>query len=311
MCIDVCRCTDIASFDTPKAMGEFVGTVKEIRGLSFNVAGTASFANGDGLCFLNQDRQLTGFRVNRVEGNRLYPQHMPEGLRPGLRLYRNNDQDMERLLSRPSAERKIPIPLSLVPTEDGFRLSSGHVFVDMAIEHQVAEKPQRENIIRQLTKLGNTPYECSDVELAEDFNFFIPSSQLAELRRQLVSKLNEPEISKDLGIYGTHGTPPHYPQPHLYNIANREACEFYGVETPTAYELHPSDDAMLMQCRHCLRYALGYCVKHGGHHPSWKEPLFLRLGDGRRFRLEFDCRNCQMNIYAAFGLKNNEQRKTV
>ena len=305
------RCSDIASFDTPKAMGEFVGTVKEIRGLSFNVAGTASFANGDGLCFLNQDRQLTGFRVNRVEGNRLYPQHMPEGLRPDLRLYRNNDQDMERLLSRPSAERKIPIPLSLVPTEDGFRLSSGHVFVDMAIEHQVAEKPQRENIIRQLTKLGNTPYECSDVELAEDFNFFIPSSQLAELRRQLVSKLNEPEISKDLGIYGTHGTPPHYPQPHLYNIANREACEFYGVETPTAYELHPSDDAMLMQCRHCLRYALGYCVKHGGHHPSWKEPLFLRLGDGRRFRLEFDCRNCQMNIYAAFGIKNNEQRKTV
>ena len=53
-----------------------------------------------------------------------------------------------------------------------------------------------------------------------------------------------------------------------------------------------------MQCRHCLRYALGYCVKHGGCAPQWKEPLFLRLGDGRRFRLEFDCRHCQMNVYA-------------
>ncbi len=45
------RQPDIASFDTPKALGEFVGTVKELRGDSFNVAGVASFANGDGLCF--------------------------------------------------------------------------------------------------------------------------------------------------------------------------------------------------------------------------------------------------------------------
>ena len=180
------RRRDIASFDTPKAMGEFVGTVKEIRRDSFNVAGTASFANGDGLCFLAP--HLIGFRVNRVEGNRLFPQHMPEGLRPGLRLYRNNDQEMERLLSKPSAERKIPITLSLQPTATGFRLSSGEVSVEMAIEHQVAEKPQRENIIRQLTKLGNTPYECSDVALPADFNYFIPSSQLAELRRLLISR---------------------------------------------------------------------------------------------------------------------------
>jgi putative protease len=53
-----------------------------------------------------------------------------------------------------------------------------------------------------------------------------------------------------------------------------------------------------MQCRHCLRYSLGCCVKHGGSRPTWKEPLFLRLGDGRRFRLAFDCKNCQMNVYA-------------
>lgn len=38
------RQPDIASFDTPKAIGEFVGKVKEIRGnISFNVATVASF----------------------------------------------------------------------------------------------------------------------------------------------------------------------------------------------------------------------------------------------------------------------------
>ena len=302
------RQPDIASFDTPKAVGEFVGTVKEIRPNSFTVAGLASFANGDGLCFVDANRQLQGFRVNRVEGNRLYPQHVPAGLQPGLRLYRNNDQQFERLLSRPSAERKIPISLTLQPTPDGFALSSGDVSVSLPIAHQVAEKPQRDNVVRQLTKLGNTPYECTAVDLPADFNDFIPSSQLSELRRMLVTALQTTNYRsysnyrsyRDYRYYSNYSTPfPAYPQPHLYNIANRAAASFYGVEAPTAYELHPQHKALLMQCRHCLRYSLGYCVKHGGKRPSWREPLSLRLGDGRCFRLEFDCRNCQMNVYAS------------
>ena len=294
------RQPDIASFDTPKAIGEFVGTVKELRRDSFTVAGTASFANGDGLCFFPSnpnssgkgDRErgsLEGFRVNRAEGNRLYPQHMPQGLHPGLRLYRNFDQRQEQLLSKPSAERKIPITLSLRPTPDGFCLSSGSVSVELPIVHQTAERPQRENVIRQLTKLGNTPYECTTVDIPDDFNYFIPSSLLADLRRRLVTKLVQPHETHE-----THeANMPHLPhKPHdFYNIANRLACDFYGIERPTAYELNPTDNAKLMQCRHCLRYSLGFCVKNGGRRPVWHEPLFLRLTDGRRFRLEFDCNN--------------------
>ena len=60
------RKPDIASMDTPKAMGAFVGTVKEMRHDSFNVAGVASFANGDGLCFLDENRQLVGFVCRKV-----------------------------------------------------------------------------------------------------------------------------------------------------------------------------------------------------------------------------------------------------
>lgn len=102
------RQKDISSPDTPKAIGEYVGYVKEIRRDSFNVAGTASFANGDGLCFINGERELEGFRVNRAEGNRLYPHEMPRHLHAGMALYRNNDHEFERKLSRQSSERKIP-----------------------------------------------------------------------------------------------------------------------------------------------------------------------------------------------------------
>ena len=91
---------------------------------------------------------------------------------------------------------------------------------------------------------------------------------------------------------------PCYPYPYLYNISNRLSQQFYGAQQLTAYELK-GGSGPIMQCRHCIRYALGYCVKHGGKRPIWREPLSLVLGDGRRFRLEFDCQHCQMNVYAS------------
>ena len=168
------------------------------------------------------------------------------------------------------------------------------------MEHQKAEKPQRENIVRQLTKLGNTPYECADVNMPADFDGFIPSSLLAELRRQLVTKLSATTvIPAPLMRPAASMLPiPPYPYSYLYNIANSHARDFYAADGISAYELE-GGDGPLMQCRHCLRYSLGRCVRHGGQQPTWHEPLYLRLGDGRRFRLDFDCRHCQMNVYAS------------
>ena len=292
------RQPDIFSPDTPKAMGEFVGTVKELRRDSFNVAGTASFANGDGLCFINQEHNLEGFRVNRAEGNRLYPQQMPRNLRPGMALYRNNDMEFERLLARQSSVRKIPITMYLEPTAEGYSLSAESATATIQCEHQQAEKPQRDNIIRQLSKLGGTPYECSGVEMPADFNAFIPSSMLAELRRQLVEAMKTKPLNPITPIDPISPiSAPHYTHSYLYNIANHLSADFYGMKEKTAFELQ-GGDGPLMQCRHCLQYAMGYCVKHGGQKPTYKFPLYLRLGDGRRFRLEFDCKHCQMNVYA-------------
>ena len=295
------RQSNIASFDTPKAMGEFVGMVKELRRDSFNVAGTASFANGDGLCFFNEEHQLEGFRANRVVGNRIYPYRMPEGLRPGMRLYRNNDQELERLLSKSSAERRIPIRLSLRAVDDGFELSSGSISVRMTVEHQQAQKPPRENIIRQLSKMGDTIYICEEVSIPDDFNYFIPNSVLSDMRRQLIEKLNnhgDRSLMVSQAVIKDSSPVISYPYPYLYNIANHVARDFYGAKELVAYELK-GGEGPIMQCRHCIRYALGCCVKHGGKRPAWREPLFLVLGDGRRFRLEFDCKNCQMNVYAS------------
>ena len=290
------RQPNIASFDTPKAVGEFVGKVKEIRHDSFNVAGTASFANGDGLCFLNQDRQFEGFRANRVVGNRIYPFKMPAGLRPGMSLYRNNDQEFERILSKPSATRKIPVSIALRAVADGFELSANGVTVHFAAEHQIAQKSPRENLVRQLSKLGDTIYECQEVNVPDDFNYFIPNSQLTDMRRQLVEALVQPQRQVKQAKVGAN--PGVDKLSYQNNISNRQSAAFYGTDELSAYELK-GGNGPIMQCRHCIRYSLGYCVKRGGKRPTWHEPLSLVLGDGRRFRLEFDCQHCQMNVYAS------------
>lgn len=357
------RQPDIASFDTPKAMGEYVGKVKEIRGnVSFNVATVASFANGDGLCFINDEKELEGFRVNRVEGNRLYPLRMPEHLRPGMALYRNNDQAFENILSKKTASRKIPLHIRVTPqysesgalqqvlieigasvnvpqldsmTTEGFL--EKHLFYkideysyDFEAPLELARRPQGDNIRQQLSKMGNTIFECDEVVLAGDLeNYFIPNSVLSEIRRDLIETATEgiqnivdrslvkgvvEEIFSapyQLNQAGEHELKPeefvwqpaYGKWPYLYNIANRSAEHFYKTHgmkhIESAFEVEqPKGESLIMQCRHCIRYSLGYCVKRGGKKPQWKEPLFLELGDGRRFRLEFNCAECQMNVYS-------------
>ncbi|MGN0068402.1 MAG: U32 family peptidase [Prevotella sp.] len=303
----------IASFDTPKAKGEYVGNVKELSANGLKVAGSSTFANGDGLCFLNEKGELVGFRVNRADRNILYPYRMPEGLRKGMPLYRNNDQNFEKTLQKSSAERKMFVTMELTTIANGLSLTAtlenGRcATITEEMDFQQARMPQHENIRMQLCKLGNTPFSCNNVVIARELeNIFIPSSMLSRLRRQVVEELLMPTF-----------VPRPHPLPHknlnasstmferkqgfLYNIANDKAREWYeehGMDfTTPAYEIRPVPQALIMQCRHCLRFELGYCPNRNGKNPTWREPLYLELNDGHRFRLHFDCKHCQMNIYA-------------
>lgn len=284
------RMANISSPQTPKAIGEHVGKVKEIRNAghsncSFNVAGTATFANGDGLCFINATGNLEGFRVNKVEGNRLFPLKMPKSLKPGTMLYRNSDMTFEKEIMRAnSAKRTIPVIMKLA-ADNGQLILSAKIkdmsaandneewcTVTVPFDMQTAETPQHNNIVRQLTKLGSTIFSCNKILMDNSFPYFVPSSILAQIRRELTAQLEK-------AIADT---------PIEHSTLNTERSTL-NTELPTA-------NTPLMQCRYCLRHALGFCVKNGGKRPEWHEPLRLRLGDGKTFRLQFDCTHCQMNL---------------
>lgn len=322
----------LSTMFTPKALGEFVGTVKDLRGDSFRVSGMAAFANGDGLCFVKdqadgsarQGELLEGFRVNRVEGNRLFPFHMPRGLRRGMSLYRNNDVAFGKALAGETARRVVPVSMEFGATPDGFRLAmtvdtgEGKTLewaVATPFEHQQANRPQEDNIRKQLSKLGGTIFEQKDLTIDQDAKgLFIPSSVLAQLRRDAVEAYGKAleKATADVGLTrdqeGT-GAPARFwseeykKYPYLFNVANREARAFYeahglsGMEP--ALETAEPRGVVAMQCRYCIRYELGFCVRRGGKKPEWREPLTLRLGDGRGFRLDFRCGECQMNLLPA------------
>ena len=310
------RTRDIASFDTPKSLGEEMGTLKEQRAGCLTVAGVKPFHNGDGLCYLDERGQLQGFRINRVEGNRLYPA-LPAGqvprIAPRTPLYRNFDQEFERLLARPSAERKIRLHWRLWETATGFALGAtddeGHrAVLSFPYDKQPARTPQAANIRAQLAKLGNTPFEAqdeADVELTAEW--FLPSSVLSDWRRQVVQRLLDVRrIGYRRELSPRHET--HHPYladslTYLGNVMNGQARQFYlshGVHRiAPAYEAQAVPEAALMFCRHCLRFSMGWCPTHQKGRSPYREPYYLVSTDGRRFRLSFDCRNCQMKVYAA------------
>lgn len=287
---------------TPKSIGEPVGEVREV-GRCLIVSGHKKFANGDGLCFFTDKGELRGFRVNRAEGTRLFPAIMPKEIKNHTGLFRNHDEAFSQMLSKPSAERTLKVDFNLAMTENGFMLSATdellrHTDVPVEFKHEKARNPQRDNIVTQLTKLGGTCFSAGEVKIEND-EYFIPSSLLSDARRKAVASLLEQCCSKTVADVSIGKPQLEGCVDYSANVANKSAEKFYkdcGAEcVEPAWELKEPENAPVMTCRYCLRNEIGMCLKRRDADRSY---LFLRLADGRRFRLDFDCKNCIMKIYA-------------
>lgn len=305
------RKADITAFDSPKSLGEPVGTIKELKGSSFTIAGLKQLNNGDGLAFFNSAGELEGFRVNRVEANRVFPLEMPP-VHPKMPIYRNFDQAFEKLLAKPSAERKLNVRVEFLDNPFGFSLSmedetGARILLTQPFEKEQARRDQQENIRTQLSKLGNTPFEVTEVSVQMSDNWFVPSSLLADMRREGVEKLlaaRRARYPRELVKHAAVAEPYPFPErtlTYLGNVSNPKAKAFYeayGVEKiAPAFELAPQKDVPLMFTKHCLRYSMGWCPLYQKSKSPYKEPYSLVYKD-TRLRLQFDCKHCQMQVFA-------------
>ena len=308
----------MANFATQKSLGKRIGKVASLGRDTITLATSETFTPGDGLCFFNAQGQLEGFLVNHVQGSAIRPNRMPDSLAVGTPLWRNNDQAFTKQLQGRTAERTIPINLTLTDTPDGLRLTLVDCDGCQASSTVVCSKetprdPLRaaDQLQRQLTKLGDTPFRVAAFTNSCAQPWFVQASVLNQLRRQAVEKLVETRIETHLHERGhcptlaqrQADTTPYFETALDYraNVINRLSEQFYrrhgvqqierGLEQTGNY-----DGKALMTTKYCLRYELGQCLHRNPD--AVAGPLYLQ-NNGRWFRLEFDCSNCRMLLFAA------------
>jgi putative protease len=304
------RTSEIGAFDTPKSKGEYVGIVTDVTANSLTVATDLEMSNGDGFAYMNEQGEFAGFKVNRAEGNVLFPSDKV-CIRRGTAVFRNYDHQFEKVLSKKSAVRKVRVNMTFAEIEGGFALGAiceDGCEVSLKVQAEKVEAQNKDKardvIVTQLAKTGNTIYDVNNVDMQTDKMYFIPAGVLSEWRRQIVELLEEErERKRDRGEGTFPQTSHQYGKTELDyrgNVHNSKAADFYkshGVsKIARSFESSPVSNAELMRCKHCIKFSLGYCPKQGGK--GLKEPLSLVSNKGDKFKLEFDCKNCEMLIRA-------------
>lgn len=320
------------NFESPKSMGERVGVVERVMRDSFvaKLDDAILLHNGDGL-----STGTLGFRLNRfdpatcscfpLEGNKVCQQ-----LRRGQPLWRNLDAAFEQLLAKPSAKRLMPVAMSFNARPDAISLSVSLVEqpavkaeVSMTGNYEMAKMPQTENIQRQLSKLGDTLFSPDTITIS-GAELFVPSSHLSEIRRKVCEQLTEACV-KVQTILRTSVLPVDYkkraktvdargilPTTFFANVMNenaRETMRSMQIEkVDDAFELQKNREGMVMQTRHCLKYAFGQCPRYLNPNPEKLLQPDVKLGSeamlkigNKKFILKFGCKNdCISEIFTIF-----------
>lgn len=306
----------MASYATQKSLGKMIGTVVSSIGNTLVINNKEPLTAGDGICFFNDEKQLEGFLVNHVNGNRITA-NKSLIISKGTQLWRNNDFAFEKQLQGNTSERKIAVSMTLAETSDGLELAlidedgiKASVTVECTKEPARNETRAKETIIAQLSKLGGTPFENNNIDIKTRQQYFLPASLLNELRRKAVETLLEKRIDTNRPtdtILALNNIP--YFQTTVdgrANIVNVKAEAFYHRHGVTTIERGPDqpgvefkDDFPLMTTKYCLRYELGQCLMHKCNKtvsPDYASDLFL-YNNGNKFRLSFDCKKCEMQIH--------------
>lgn len=303
------RIKGIWSINSPKNIGEPIGKIKKLSKDYFTIDTNTTIANGDGLSFFTKGNTLSGLKVNKVEGQKIYPNQLKE-LKTGMQLYRNFDKQFADQVNNNSTVRKIKIDIRLKELNDGFQLSMTDedqivTTITESLSPIPANNPERalSQIQKQLGKLGATSFHPENILIELNQDWFFQAKDLNALRRKLVDHhvQNRLEHFKAKERKLTPNDKPLSKTELNYtaNIINEKARLFYkrhGItKADWGFEKHSNiKGAELMRTKHCLLYMNNQCLKE---HPEARKLLPLTLFNNKdSYHLEFDCRNCEMII---------------
>lgn len=322
------RQADIGAFDSPKNPGQPVGYVTRLGDawIELETDDPATVLNnGDGLCYYTLQTELAGFAVNRAErteqgGWRVFPRDALanfQDLRVGTRINRNRDMAWQRLLEKPSADRRIGVWLHFGETADGFALTltdeDAHVASVRAAHAKEAARDAAKaeaNLRGHLGKFGATVFEVLDLRSEVSQPWFLPAAFVNTLRRDAVAALEAARAAAYVRPRRAQAVEPPvaYPEDtlsYLANVFNHKARDFYarhGVKViDAAYESHEeTGEVSLMITRHCVRYALSLCPKQAkgvtGVQGTLRAAPLTLVNGSERLTLRFDCKRCEMHV---------------
>ena len=163
------------------------------------------------------------------------------------------------------------------------------------------------NVIKNLSKTGNTPFIVDAVDVEFSKNWFLPISKINEIRRVVLEQLIDIRI-KDYHRTEIQITKTDHPYPvsqldFTYNVSNQLARQFYkrhGVtDIEKAFELQwDPGKSRVMVTKYCVKYELGKCARFQKATMGEKvvEPLILKQGE-LEYKLKFNCKPCEMEIW--------------
>ena len=308
------RKAKIGSWESPKSQGQYIGKLIETKANGYVIENYEKLNNGDGLYFLNENNEPDGMQINIIINDIVVPNTF-KNIPIGTIIYRNSDAEFNRLVERDdSAIRKIGVNLTFTETNDGFMLvaidEDGHQSIssiDSVKELAKNEESTTPNIIKNLSKTGNTPFIVDDVKVEFSQNWFLPISKVNEIRRVVLEQLMDIRIKEyhreEFQIQKTDHPYPVTQLDFTYNVANHMAREFYkrhGVtEIEKAFELQwDPGKSRVMVTKYCVKYELGKCARFQRDTMGEKvvEPLTLKHGDNA-YKLKFNCKPCEMEIW--------------
>ncbi len=304
------RPQNLGTNETPKMVGNFIGKIKNTDKQSFTLETKHDLTNGDGISFF-KDNELHGTIINRVEAERVIPEKM-EGLVKGIEIYRNHHHAFIKQVTSSKSERKIPIYITLFKTENGlgatFQDTDNNVItVEMDAEKVPAQKPEamRTTLHKQMAKLGETEFIANLIETDNLEQFFFPMGVLNALRREAVERLQaERQLNRPVELRSIDKNDIPYPETSLSftgNVLNKSARHFYhrhgvtDIESAAESGLDLSDKKV-MTTKYCIREQIGICIRTKPEN-KYKEPFYLIDEQGHRYRLAFNCKDCEMEVY--------------
>jgi putative protease len=308
------RTQKIGSWESPKSQGQYIGKVTNYTDKGYFIENADQLNNGDGLYFINENGEADGLQINVVLNDLVIP-NTYKSIPVGTDIYRNSDAAFNRLVEREDATiRKIDVNMSLNETTEGFELTivdeDGHTCsASVAVEKEVSNKGEQvlEDIKKNLSKTGNTPFIVDEIVLNLTDNWFLASSKVNEMRREALDKLITVRIDEyvrlERQIVKTDHPFPVQQLDFTYNVSNRLSRQFYKrhgvIEIEKAFELQwDPGKSRVMTTKYCVKYELGKCPKFQRESMGEKvvEPLTLKHGENE-YKLKFNCKPCEMEIW--------------